>query len=158
MSDIISKLKTGTPQLSVGTLTGDMEDQAKEVKLLADAGVNCHHVDVMNGTAWPKETVGADYVAGIETSLVKDIHLLTDQPETLIADFAKAGADIITFQVEQGRSDPERLQESLSYHQSGLSLAEAVDDPWEVARNWRGIGMAHALMGQPSPAGQGSGR
>ena len=100
MSDIIAKLKTGTPQLSVGTLTGDMENQAGEVKILEDAGLNCHHVDVMDGTAWPKVTVDASYVAGIETSLVKDVHLLVDQPEKYIAEYAEAGSGIITFQAE----------------------------------------------------------
>ena len=100
MSSIVEKLKTGTPQLSVGTLTGDMSDQAKEVKILEDAGLNCHHVDVMDETAWPKRTVDASYVAGIETPLVKDVHLLVDFPEKHIADYAEAGAGIITFQVE----------------------------------------------------------
>jgi len=100
MSEIINRLKTGTPQLSVGTLTGDMEDQAKEVKILEAAGLNCHHVDVMNGTAWPKETVDASYVAGINTSLVKDVHLLVDKPEQFISEYAEAGSGIITFQAE----------------------------------------------------------
>lgn len=100
MSDTLTKLKTGTPQLSVGTLTGDMADQAKEVKILEEAGLNCHHVDVMNGTAWPKQTVDASYVAGIDTSLVKDVHLLVDKPEQYITEYAEAGSGIITFQAE----------------------------------------------------------
>lgn len=99
-ADIISKLKTGTPQLSVGTLTGSMMNQAQEIAILENAGVNLLHLDVMDGHAWPKITVGAPFLAGLETELIKDVHLLIENPENHIADFAGAGANIITFQVE----------------------------------------------------------
>jgi len=56
---LISKLKTGTPQLSIGTLTGSMMNQAQEIAILENAGVNLLHLDVMDGHAWPKITVGA---------------------------------------------------------------------------------------------------
>jgi CHAT domain-containing protein/tetratricopeptide (TPR) repeat protein len=58
----------------------------------------------------------------------------------------------ITRQVEQGQCDAVRLDESVSCHQAGLSLAEAVDDRWEVARNWHGLGRAYALLKQYGPA------
>lgn len=102
MTDI-SKLKTGTPQLSVGTLTGSMMNQAQEISTLVDSGVNLLHLDVMDGQAWPKITVGAPFLAGLETDLVKDVHLLVDQPEKHVADFVKAGAGIITFQLEDSK-------------------------------------------------------
>jgi len=100
MKEIISKLKTGTPQLSIGTLTGSMMEQGKDVALLENAGINLYHLDVMAGCAWSKITVGPGFLAGIETDLVKDVHLLVENPENYVADFAKAGAGIITFQVE----------------------------------------------------------
>ncbi len=102
MTDI-SKLKTGTPQLSVGTLTGSMMNQAQEIATLVNSGVNLLHLDVMDGQAWPKITVGAPFLAGLETDLVKDVHLLVDQPEKHVADFVKAGAGIITFQLEDSK-------------------------------------------------------
>ncbi|MDB9741982.1 hypothetical protein OAB00_03950 [Akkermansiaceae bacterium] len=95
-----SKIKTGTPQLSVGTLTGSMMNQAQELAILENSGVNILHLDVMDGQAWPKITVGASFLAGLETNLVKDVHLLTMNPEKQVAEFAAAGADIITIQVE----------------------------------------------------------
>ena len=58
------------------------------------------HLDVMDGQAWPKITVGAPFLAGLETDLIKDVHLLVVEPEKHVADFAAAGAGIITFQVE----------------------------------------------------------
>jgi len=98
--EIISKLRLGSPQLSVGTLTGSMMNQGQEVAILEKSGVNLFHLDVMDGVAWPKMTVGAPFLAGIKTDLIKDVHLLTDKPENHVADFIAAGADIITFQVE----------------------------------------------------------
>jgi len=100
MSDTLSRLKTGIPQLSVGTLTGSMMNQGREIETLKTAGVNLLHLDVMDGQAWPKITVGAPFLAGLETDLIKDVHLLVVEPEKHVADFAAAGAGIITFQVE----------------------------------------------------------
>lgn len=102
MTDI-STLKTGTPQLSVGTLTGSMMNQAKEISTLVNSGVNLLHLDVMDGQVWPKITVGAPFLAGLETDLIKDVHLLVDQPEKHITDFVNAGAGIITFQLEASK-------------------------------------------------------
>ena len=98
--ELISKLKTGTPQLSVGTLTGNMMNQGQEIAILEKAGVNLLHLDVMDGQAWPKITVGAPFLAGMETDLIKDVHLLVAQPENHIADFLGAGANIITIHPE----------------------------------------------------------
>ncbi len=100
MSDTLSRLKTGIPQLSVGTLTGSMMNQGREIETLKTAGVKLLHLDVMDGQAWPKITVGAPFLAGLETDLIKDVHLLVVEPEKHVADFAAAGAGIITFQVE----------------------------------------------------------
>jgi ribulose-phosphate 3-epimerase len=61
------------------------------------------HLDVMDGRAWPKITAGAPLLAGMKTGLLKDVHLLIDEPEIHFEDFAKAGADVISFSVEHSR-------------------------------------------------------
>ena len=71
-----------------------------EIKLLEDAAVQLMHIDVMDGNIWPKTTVGASFLADIETTMLKDVHLLIGKPEEHIESFAKAGADIIAFSVE----------------------------------------------------------
>ena len=58
------------------------------------------HIDVMDGRIWPKITVGHFFVAGLKTSLLKDVHLLIEEPESQIPAFCKAGADMIAFSVE----------------------------------------------------------
>jgi ribulose-phosphate 3-epimerase len=97
---IIDELRAGAPKLSVGILAGDVMDFGASIKLLERFGVLLH-LDVMDGQAWPKITAGAPILAGMRTRLLKDVHLLIEQPEKHFEDFAKAGADLISFSVEQ---------------------------------------------------------
>ena len=96
---VIDQLRSGPPKLSVGILAGDVMDFGASIKLLEQFGVLLH-LDVMDGRVWPKITAGAPILAGMRTRLLKDVHLLIEQPEKHVEDFAKAGADVITFSVE----------------------------------------------------------
>ena len=58
------------------------------------------HVDVMDGCFCPQMTVGAPYVKGLRTPLLKDVHLMIHEPLDKLAAFVAAGADIITVHVE----------------------------------------------------------
>lgn len=97
----LKSVTNGAPQLSIGTLTGDMMHQANDLSILKDTGIHLLHLDVMDGTIWPKISVGSGFLAGLKTDLLKDVHLLTSHPEKHVANFAAAGADIITVQIEQ---------------------------------------------------------
>jgi ribulose-phosphate 3-epimerase len=97
---IIEQLRGARPQLSVGTLTADAMDQASAIRTLEQEGVKLLHVDVMDGRIFPKITVGSGFVAGLKTKLLKDVHLLVEEPEKHVEDFAKAGADVIVFALE----------------------------------------------------------
>jgi len=96
---VLDQLRSGPPKLSVGILAGDVMDFGASIALLERFGVLLH-LDVMDGRVWPKITAGAPILAGMRTRLLKDVHLLIEQPEKHVEDFAKAGADVITFSVE----------------------------------------------------------
>jgi len=96
---VIDQLRVGPPKLSVGILAGDVMEFGASIRLLESFGVLLH-LDVMDGRVWPKITAGAPVLAGMRTRLLKDVHLLIEQPEKHVEDFAKAGADVITFSVE----------------------------------------------------------
>jgi ribulose-phosphate 3-epimerase len=58
------------------------------------------HIDVMDNHFVPNLTIGAGVVKCLQTKLVKDCHLMVSDPESLIADFAEAGTDYLTFHIE----------------------------------------------------------
>jgi ribulose-phosphate 3-epimerase len=98
-SAVIDELRSATPRLSVGILAADVMEFGAGVKLLEQFGVLLH-LDVMDGRVWPNITAGAPVLAGLRTSLLKDVHLLIEEPEKHVAAFAKAGADVISFSIE----------------------------------------------------------
>jgi ribulose-phosphate 3-epimerase len=62
--------------------------------------VDLIHVDVMDGHFVPNITIGAPVVKNIKSSKPLDVHLMIENPENFVEDFAKAGANIITVHVE----------------------------------------------------------
>ncbi len=58
------------------------------------------HIDVMDNHFVPNLTIGAPVVVNLETKLFKDAHLMVSNPENLLEDFAKAGANAITIHAE----------------------------------------------------------
>jgi len=83
-------------------LSADFSKLGAEIKSVEDAGADWIHVDVMDGHFVPNITIGPLIVeaARRSTSLPLDVHLMIENPERYIVDFAKAGADLISVQVE----------------------------------------------------------
>lgn len=83
-------------------LSADFSKLGDEIKAVEDAGADWIHVDVMDGHFVPNITIGPLVVAAARqaTSLPLDVHLMIENPERYIKDFAKAGADLISVQVE----------------------------------------------------------
>ncbi len=69
------------------------------MKLLEQFGVLLH-LDVMDGRVWPSITAEGAGPRRAAHSLLKDVHLLIEEPEKHVAAFAKAGADVISFSIE----------------------------------------------------------
>jgi ribulose-phosphate 3-epimerase len=74
-----------------------------ELKLIEKAGVRLLHVDVMDGCFCPMMTVGPGFIKALKTPLLKDMHLLIDEPLNKLESYVAAGADMITVQVESSR-------------------------------------------------------
>jgi ribulose-phosphate 3-epimerase len=101
-------LLDGRPHLTVGIITADLGHLADEVGVLADAGVEIVHIDVMDGVFCPMTTVGPPFIKAIRTPLLKDVHLMIHEPLEKVGDYVAAGADMVTFHVE-GASHPHRV-------------------------------------------------
>jgi ribulose-phosphate 3-epimerase len=93
-------LRAAAPTVSVGVLTANLLSLGSEISLLERTGVKLAHVDVMDGCFCPMMTVGPPFIKAIKTSLLKDVHLMIEEPLEKVADFVAAGADIVTIHVE----------------------------------------------------------
>ena len=84
-------------ELAFSILSADFAHLADEIALATRAGGTIVHVDVMDGHFVPNITFGPPVVKAIRplTSLPLDCHLMIENPDKFIPDFAAAGADMI---------------------------------------------------------------
>jgi len=99
-SSAVNILRESSPLVSVGILTADLLSLGSELTLLERSGVKVVHVDVMDGCFCPMMTVGPPLIKALKTPLLKDVHLMIDEPLNKVADYVAAGADIITIHPE----------------------------------------------------------
>ncbi len=111
-SSLAGELRASGPHLSIGILTADLLHMGDELALLGRAGARIVHTDVMDGVFCPQLTVGSPFVKAQKTPLLKDAHLMIDEPVDKVQAFVDAGADIVTFQVE-GTRHPHRVLQVL---------------------------------------------
>ncbi len=83
-------------------LSADFGKLGEEIAAVEKGGADWIHVDVMDGHFVPNITIGPLVVEGARkyTKLPLDVHLMIENADKYVYDFAKAGADIITVHVE----------------------------------------------------------
>ena len=92
-------------KIAPSILSADFSKLGEEIKDVERGGADYIHVDVMDGHFVPNITIGPLIVDSIRpiTKLPLDVHLMIENPDQYIEDFAKAGADYITVHVEACR-------------------------------------------------------
>ena len=88
--------------VSPSILSADFANLERDIKKVEDCGADWVHVDVMDGHFVPNITIGIPVVKALQpvTKLPLDVHLMIENPEKYVEQFAKAGADILTFHYE----------------------------------------------------------
>jgi ribulose-phosphate 3-epimerase len=99
-------------ELAFSILAADFAHLADEIALATAGGGTIVHVDVMDGHFVPNITFGPPVVKAIRpvTKLPLDCHLMIEDPDKFIPDFAAAGADMVAVHVEVCRHLNRTLQ------------------------------------------------
>lgn len=89
-------------KIAPSILALDFSRLGEEILRVEKAGADMIHLDIMDGHFVPNITIGPPVIRSLRkvTQLPFDVHLMIEEPDRYIKDFADAGADIISVHVE----------------------------------------------------------
>jgi ribulose-phosphate 3-epimerase len=100
LTRLIESVKALSPTISCGIISADLLNLGSQISILENAGIRMLHIDVMDGCFVPQMTVGPSFIKALKTSLLKDAHLMIQDPLNKVNDYVAAGADLITVHLE----------------------------------------------------------
>lgn len=113
-------------EIAPSLLSADFTRLGEEISAVRDGGATVLHVDVMDGRFVPNITIGLPVVRSIRkiTDLVIDTHLMIEEPGRYAAEFAKAGANMVSVHVE---ADPHIHRTIESVRAAGAKAGVAIN-------------------------------
>jgi ribulose-phosphate 3-epimerase len=99
---IVAAMHKPVIRIAPSILSADFGRLAHEVEAVTQAGADYIHVDVMDGRFVPNLTIGPVVIEAVRkaTSLPLDVHLMIEDADRWVADYARAGADLIGVHAE----------------------------------------------------------
>ena len=100
-------------ELSPSLLSADFYNLKKDIEELNRLNVKYLHLDVMDGNFVPNISYGPGVIKMLRphTNMIFDTHLMIENPEKYIDEFAKAGCDIITIHPESTKHVHRAIQQ-----------------------------------------------
>ena len=88
--------------IAPSVLSCDFANVQREVEMINNSSADWFHVDVMDGVFVPNISFGFPVIQAIKKHAKKplDVHIMIVNPDQFVAEFAKAGADILTVHYE----------------------------------------------------------
>src|SRR3984885_657637 len=132
-------------ELAFSILASDFAHLADEVAAAERGGGTIVHVDVMDGHFVPNITFGPPMVKGLRpiTKLPLDCHMMVENPDDFIADFAEAGANMMSVHQEVCRHLHRTLQQ-IAHH--GMQPAVVINPAPPVETLVEVLPMVHHVL------------
>ncbi|MFM7107861.1 MAG: ribulose-phosphate 3-epimerase [Planctomycetaceae bacterium] len=130
---VLATLESRGPVVLPALLLCDFGHLAREVERLEAAGAAALHLDVMDGRFVPQLTYGQVVVEAVRRAarVPVEVHLMIEEPERSIAEYARLGADVITVHVE-GLADPRATLQAIAALGPRAHLAISPGTPVEL--------------------------
>ncbi len=113
-------------EIAPSLLSADFTRLGDALQAVEAGGATVVHVDVMDGRFVPNITIGLPVVRSIRkvTKLVIDAHLMIEEPGRYAAEFARAGADMVSVHIE---ADPHLHRTLASIRNEGSKAGVAIN-------------------------------
>ena len=124
------------PIVSPSVLGADFLHFEDEIKRIKDAGMSWIHFDVMDGHFVKNVSFGSIFLKCVmkNIDLIKDVHVMIENPLEHVEKFAKCGADYLTFHYEACKDDREVFQVIDKIHECGMKAGISIKPNTPVAK------------------------
>ncbi len=96
----INDLKSRAKGISLGLFAADLGNLRRTAQNVAEWDCDILHFDIMDGVFVPQMIGGPGFVAAMDLGLLRDVHLMVQNPAAHVESYIKAGADMITVHAE----------------------------------------------------------